>query len=81
MKFRHITLFLTLTTSLTFWEDYTCLDATQCMLNKAILDVAAKHVESNISNYQSQFLTLGTKVLFSVSTGEVWLFREYFMLS
>lgn len=55
-------LFFTLTTSLTYWEDFTCLDASQCLLNKSILHVAAKHLESDISGCLSQFLSLGTKV-------------------
>ncbi|KAM0985685.1 hypothetical protein ACFX13_013145 [Malus domestica] len=52
---------LFLTTSLTFWEEYTCLDVSQCMLNKAILHVAVKHLESDISNALAHFLALGTK--------------------
>ncbi|XP_057992670.1 uncharacterized protein LOC110659375 isoform X2 [Hevea brasiliensis] len=45
----------------TFWEDFTCLDASQCMLNKAILQVAAKYVDSDLSGCLVQFLALGTK--------------------
>ncbi|KAI5348341.1 hypothetical protein L3X38_001228 [Prunus dulcis] len=45
----------------TFWEDYTCLDISQCMLNGAILQVAAKYLESDISNCLAHFLALGTK--------------------
>ncbi|KAF2314104.1 hypothetical protein GH714_022264 [Hevea brasiliensis] len=45
----------------TFWEDFTCLDASQCMLNKAILLVAAKYVDSDLSGCLVQFLALGTK--------------------
>lgn len=54
--------FFTLTTTWAFWEDYTCLDVSQCMLNKAILSVASKHLNSDMSSCQSQFLSLGTKV-------------------
>ncbi|KAK3006672.1 hypothetical protein RJ639_017419 [Escallonia herrerae] len=43
------------------WEDFTCLDASQCMLNKTILDVAAKYTESDISRCLGPFLVLGTK--------------------
>ncbi|XP_062109065.1 uncharacterized protein LOC133819751 isoform X2 [Humulus lupulus] len=42
-------------------HNYTCLDVTQCMLNKAIIHVALKHLESGISCCQCQFLTLATK--------------------
>ncbi|XP_041013996.1 uncharacterized protein LOC121257155 isoform X1 [Juglans microcarpa x Juglans regia] len=45
----------------TYWEDFTCLDASQCLLNKSILHVAVKHLESDISGCLSQFLSLGTK--------------------
>ncbi|KAL6191892.1 hypothetical protein ACLB2K_038281 [Fragaria x ananassa] len=44
-----------------FWEDYTCLDLSQCMLNSAIIQVASKHLESDISNCLAHFLVLGTK--------------------
>ncbi|KAL3634412.1 hypothetical protein CASFOL_021466 [Castilleja foliolosa] len=44
-----------------FWEDFTCLDISQCMLNKTILQVAAKFIESDISGCLVQFLALGTK--------------------
>ncbi|PRQ36925.1 hypothetical protein RchiOBHm_Chr4g0396881 [Rosa chinensis] len=44
-----------------FWEEYTCLDLSQCMLNSAILQVAAKHLESDTSNCLAHFLVLGTK--------------------
>ncbi|CAA0835752.1 Unknown protein [Striga hermonthica] len=43
------------------WEEFTCLDISQCMLNKAILDVAAKYLDSDISGCLVQFLALGTK--------------------
>ncbi|KAK6929636.1 Protein of unknown function DUF4487 [Dillenia turbinata] len=47
----------------TFWEDFTCLDVSQCMLNKAILHVAAKFLTEDISQCLEQFLLLGTKKL------------------
>lgn len=54
---------MTLTlTSKTFWEDFTCLDLSQCMLNKNILGVAAKYVDSDLSDCLVQFLNLGIKV-------------------
>ncbi|CAH9091674.1 unnamed protein product [Cuscuta epithymum] len=43
------------------WEDFTCLDTSQCTLNKAILNVAAKYVDSDISGSLRQFLGLGAK--------------------
>ncbi|ONK70914.1 uncharacterized protein A4U43_C04F2820 [Asparagus officinalis] len=45
----------------TFWKESTCLSLSNCMLNKAVLCAAAKYLESDISNYISQFLILGTK--------------------
>uniref|UniRef100_A0A5B7BF73 Uncharacterized protein n=1 Tax=Davidia involucrata TaxID=16924 RepID=A0A5B7BF73_DAVIN len=44
-----------------FWEDFTCLDVSQCMLNKTILHVAVKYLESDISGCLGQVLALGTK--------------------
>ncbi|KAI3459604.1 hypothetical protein Pfo_016267 [Paulownia fortunei] len=44
-----------------FWENFTCLDISQCTLNKTILHVAAKYLESDISRCLVQFLVLGTK--------------------
>ncbi|PIN15536.1 hypothetical protein CDL12_11818 [Handroanthus impetiginosus] len=44
-----------------FWEDFTCLDISQCTLNKTILHVAAKCLESDVSGCLLQFLVLGTK--------------------
>lgn len=44
-----------------FWEDFTCLDISQCMLNKTILHVAAKKIESDISGCLGHFLSLGIK--------------------
>ncbi|XP_057958263.1 uncharacterized protein LOC131151089 isoform X2 [Malania oleifera] len=42
-------------------HNFTCLDVSQCMLNKGILHVAAKFFESGISGCLGQFLTLGIK--------------------
>ncbi|CAN0875637.1 hypothetical protein LINGRAHAP2_LOCUS10944 [Linum grandiflorum] len=44
----------------TFWEDYTCLDASQCVLNKTIVHVAAKFVGDS-SECMQEFLALATK--------------------
>ncbi|XP_019461972.1 PREDICTED: uncharacterized protein LOC109361106 [Lupinus angustifolius] len=46
---------------ITFWEDFTCLDVTQCMLNQSILQVALKYVNVNLSRCLLQSLTLGVK--------------------
>ncbi|XP_017608614.1 uncharacterized protein LOC108454610 [Gossypium arboreum] len=46
---------------ITFWEDYTCLDASQCLLNKTVLHVATKYLDSDISGCLLQFLLLGSK--------------------
>ncbi|XP_055813814.1 uncharacterized protein LOC129883225 [Solanum dulcamara] len=43
------------------WEDFTCLDISQCKLNKTILHVAAKYLSSDISASLGQFLGLGAK--------------------
>uniref|UniRef100_A0A2P2Q2M3 Uncharacterized protein n=1 Tax=Rhizophora mucronata TaxID=61149 RepID=A0A2P2Q2M3_RHIMU len=43
------------------WEDFTCLDASQCMLNNTILNVASKHIDSDISGCVVPFLALGMK--------------------
>lgn len=45
----------------THWDDSTCLDVCQCMLNKAILHVAGKYLDSDISGCFVQFLCLGRK--------------------
>ncbi|KAJ4968051.1 hypothetical protein NE237_014752 [Protea cynaroides] len=45
----------------TLWEDFTCLDASQCLLNKTILHVAAKYLKLDISACLGQLLALGTK--------------------
>lgn len=57
-----ICIVLTLTTRLAFWEDFTCLDVSQCLLNKGILQCAVKYLKLDISGCLSQFLALGTKV-------------------
>ncbi|XP_051118389.1 uncharacterized protein LOC127242747 isoform X2 [Andrographis paniculata] len=44
-----------------FWEDFTCLDISQCTLNKTILHVAAKYLDSDVSGNLVQFIALGTK--------------------
>ncbi|GMP35413.1 hypothetical protein CsSME_00007854 [Camellia sinensis var. sinensis] len=44
-----------------FWEDFTCLDISQCMLNKTILHVAAKYLELDISRCLRHFISLGIK--------------------
>ena len=51
-----------LTAKLTFWEDFTCLDVTQCILNRSILQVALKYLEFDLSSCLPQILTLGIKV-------------------
>ncbi|KAK1429111.1 hypothetical protein QVD17_11313 [Tagetes erecta] len=45
----------------TLWEDFTCLDASQCMLNKTILQVATTYLESDISVCTNRLLALETK--------------------
>ncbi|KAK9078954.1 hypothetical protein SSX86_000623 [Deinandra increscens subsp. villosa] len=45
----------------TSWEDFTCLDVSQCMLNKTILQVATTYLESDVSICLTQLLALGTK--------------------
>ncbi|XP_075113165.1 uncharacterized protein LOC107794318 isoform X1 [Nicotiana tabacum] len=45
----------------TLWEDFTCLDISQCKLNKTILHVAAKYLLSDVSAYLGQFVSLGAK--------------------
>ncbi|KAI4338182.1 hypothetical protein L6164_016526 [Bauhinia variegata] len=46
---------------ITFWEDFTCLDTSQCMLNRSILLVASKYVQFDLSRCLPQILTLGIK--------------------
>ncbi|KAM7259640.1 hypothetical protein ACFE04_015381 [Oxalis oulophora] len=43
------------------WEDFTCLDISQCVLNKTILHVVAKYVEFHFPQCLASFLELGTK--------------------
>ncbi|XP_014627762.1 uncharacterized protein [Glycine max] len=45
----------------TFWENFTCLDVTQCMLNRSIIHVALSYMDFNPSSCLPQFLTLGVK--------------------
>uniref|UniRef100_A0A7N0UQX7 Uncharacterized protein n=1 Tax=Kalanchoe fedtschenkoi TaxID=63787 RepID=A0A7N0UQX7_KALFE len=44
-----------------FWEDFTCLDVSQCILNRAILQVAAKYVDSDTPECLEWHLILCTK--------------------
>lgn len=67
VRFFFFNYYFALTRSLAFWEDFTCLDISQCMLNKTILSVAAKYVDSDVSECLVQFLALGTKVEFHFS--------------
>ncbi|KAG7028781.1 hypothetical protein SDJN02_09962, partial [Cucurbita argyrosperma subsp. argyrosperma] len=48
-------------TRLIFWEDFTCLDVTQCLLNRTILLVAVKRIEKDKADCLAQFLTLEVK--------------------
>ncbi|XP_022974865.1 uncharacterized protein LOC111473635 isoform X1 [Cucurbita maxima] len=53
---------ISLVESLTmFWEDFTCLDVTQCLLNRTILLVAVKRIEKDKADCLGQFLTLEVK--------------------
>ncbi|XP_029128453.1 uncharacterized protein LOC109804742 isoform X2 [Cajanus cajan] len=45
----------------TFWENFTCLDVTQCMLNRSIMQVALRYIDFNLSSCLPQILTLGAK--------------------
>ncbi|XP_050885665.1 uncharacterized protein LOC127091151 [Lathyrus oleraceus] len=45
----------------TYWENYTCLDVTQCMLNRSILHVALKSIDLHLPSCLLQTLTLGVK--------------------
>ncbi|GAV58289.1 hypothetical protein CFOL_v3_01823 [Cephalotus follicularis] len=45
----------------TYWEDFTCLDVSQCMLNKTILHVIAKYLGSDRFEFSIPLLALGTK--------------------
>ncbi|XP_013605045.1 PREDICTED: uncharacterized protein LOC106312179 isoform X1 [Brassica oleracea var. oleracea] len=44
------------------WEDVTCLDVSQCLLNKAILHVASKYLALDRSDCSQYFLAFGIKV-------------------
>ncbi|XP_006589330.1 uncharacterized protein [Glycine max] len=44
-----------------FWENFTCLDVTQCMLNRSIIQVALSYMDFNPSSCLPQFLTLGVR--------------------
>ncbi|CAO2831934.1 unnamed protein product [Amaranthus hypochondriacus] len=46
---------------ITLWEGFTCLDVSQCLLNKAILEVTAKYLVGDNFKDLDKFLTLGTK--------------------
>ncbi|CAN4120694.1 unnamed protein product [Withania somnifera] len=59
--FSSCSLLSTLTFYWTLWEDFTCLDISQCKLNKTILRVATKYLSSDISACLGQFLSLGAK--------------------
>ncbi|XP_003591635.3 uncharacterized protein [Medicago truncatula] len=45
----------------TYWETFTCLDVTQCMLNRSILQVALKNIDFNLPSCLLQTLILGVK--------------------
>ncbi|XP_050215429.1 uncharacterized protein LOC126666641 [Mercurialis annua] len=46
----------------TLWDEFTCLDVSQCLLNKAIIQVASKYVDLDLSGcLLLQFPDLGTK--------------------
>jgi len=67
----------TLTASLTFWENFTCLDVTQCMLNRSIIQVALRLIDFNLSSCPPQILTLGVKVSLQLSHVFYFLFVLY----
>ncbi|GAB2295374.1 hypothetical protein Dimus_029545 [Dionaea muscipula] len=46
---------------LTLWEDFTCLDVSQCTLNKTLLQVAAKFLRADMSGCVGHFASLGAK--------------------
>ncbi|XP_024007724.1 uncharacterized protein LOC18994398 isoform X2 [Eutrema salsugineum] len=46
----------------TLWEDFTCLDVSQCLLNKAILPVASKYLALERPDCSQYFLAFGSKV-------------------
>ncbi|KAK7356496.1 hypothetical protein VNO80_15769 [Phaseolus coccineus] len=41
--------------------NFTCLDVTQCMLNRSIIQVALRHIDFNLSSCLPQMLTLGVR--------------------
>ncbi|XP_010457522.1 PREDICTED: uncharacterized protein LOC104738990 [Camelina sativa] len=46
----------------TLWEDFTCLDVSQCLLNKAILPVTSKYLALDRPDCSHFFLAFGIKV-------------------
>ncbi|KAJ0245092.1 Holliday junction resolvase [Hirschfeldia incana] len=46
----------------TLWEDSTCLDVSQCLLNKAILPVASKYLALDRPDCSHYFLAFGIRV-------------------
>ncbi|KAL0724009.1 hypothetical protein Bca4012_038608 [Brassica carinata] len=46
----------------TLWEDFTCLDISQCLLNNAILPVASKYLALDRPDCSHFFLAFGIKV-------------------
>ncbi|VVA89980.1 unnamed protein product [Arabis nemorensis] len=46
----------------TLWEDFTCLDVSQCLLNKAIMPVASKYLALDRPDCSQYFLAFGIKV-------------------
>jgi hypothetical protein len=56
-----------LTTRLPFWEGFTCLDVSQCLPNKGILQCAVKYLELDISVVHN-FLPLGPRYICSFHT-------------
>ncbi|KAK8956126.1 hypothetical protein KSP40_PGU017202 [Platanthera guangdongensis] len=46
---------------ITLWEESTCTGVSRCMLHSTVLRTATKYLESDIMNYLSLFLILGTK--------------------
>ncbi|KAL8151354.1 LOW QUALITY PROTEIN: hypothetical protein V2J09_021162 [Rumex salicifolius] len=45
----------------TLWDDFTCLDLSQCTLNKTVLHVAATYLKSETATCLRFFLSLGSK--------------------
>ncbi|KAJ4914896.1 Uncharacterized protein Rs2_00446 [Raphanus sativus] len=46
----------------TLWEDFTCLDVSQCLLNKSIISVASKYLALDRPDCSHYFLAFGIKV-------------------